>query len=261
MERTKINMVRTKQSYHTCKCGCGNFTKKHPWKRNTWNIYIRGHYAKDPNRKNKSGWHHTSISKQKISESRMGIVSPRKGVVLTEETKQKIRLCRIGKPLSQEHKDKIRDTTRKTYENPEIRKKCSHDQIISEKHKQIVKDFMLNAWQNPVFRNKLILNNANNWQGGLSFDPYSTEFNNSLKKYIRNRDNNECQNPNCLKQAKNLNIHHIDYIKTNCSEYNLITICCSCNVKANFKRDYWKSFYQKIINRKYNGKIKRKKIS
>ena len=41
-----------------------------------------------------------------------------------------------------------------------------------------------------------------------------------------------------------LHIHHIDYNKNNCSHINLITLCSSCNTRANYNKSYWKNFYE-----------------
>lgn len=238
-----------------CKCGCGAFTKN-------GNIYLRGHYAKDPHSKNKSGWNHSEEAKNKMSLARLGVTSPRKGVKLSESTKQKLRESKLGSKLSEETKSKIKESVHKTYSNPVIRKKCGHPQIISEKHKAAVKKFMLTAWKNPEFKEKLIGKNANNWQGGKSFEPYSAAFNNQLKNYIRIRDNNKCQNPDCFNKTQILNIHHIDYNKINCSEFNLILLCTSCNSRANFNRNSWETLYKEIIKSKYeNIKRTRRKIS
>lgn len=32
-------------------------------------------------------------------------------------------------------------------------------------------------------------------------------------------------------------------IKNNCKEYNLITLCMNCNLKANTNIDYWYAYY------------------
>jgi hypothetical protein len=254
MERTKkVEFKRTKGPF--CKCGCGGFAK-------VGNKYIHGHYAKDPNGYNKSGWHHSEKAKLKLRNDHLGLIA-------SPETKLKMSISHKNNPISfwkgkkhsEETKQKIRESIHKTYQNPEIRKKCGHEQVISDSHKKAVKEYMLNAWQNPEFRNRLILENASGWMGGLSFEPYTTEFNKQLKTYIKERDNYTCQNPNCIKPAKYLNVHHIDYIKTNCNEFNLITICCSCNSKANYNRESWKHFYQKLIKEKYYGKNKKTKVS
>ena len=96
-----------------------------------------------------------------------------------------------------------------------------------------------------------------NWNNGSSFEPYSPEFNDSLKDSIRKRDNYICQNSECnmteeehlIVMGKVLTIHHIDYNKKNCKETNLITVCDSCNIRANFNRDYWKNYYINKISK------------
>jgi len=92
--------------------------------------------------------------------------------------------------------------------------------------------------------------NHYNWKGGISFEPYSPEFNNKLKKSILERDNYKCQNPDCWGTGSKLTGHHIDYNKKNCDPSNIITICDSCNTRANFNREHWKKFYKKIMKEK-----------
>ena len=79
---------------------------------------------------------------------------------------------------------------------------------------------------------------------------YPEEFNFNLKSKIRKRDNYLCKNCNMTEEehltvyGRNLIIHHIDYNKHNCKEDNLISVCFSCNIRANFNRVYWKDFYK-----------------
>jgi predicted RNA-binding Zn-ribbon protein involved in translation (DUF1610 family) len=88
---------------------------------------------------------------------------------------------------------------------------------------------------------------------GRSFEPYPLEFTESLKELIRKRDNHECQNCGLIEEESLivfghvLHVHHIDYNKQNCNENNLITLCGSCNTRANFNREYWMSFYQQKV--------------
>jgi hypothetical protein len=44
--------------------------------------------------------------------------------------------------------------------------------------------------------------------------------------------------------GRTLEVHHIDYNKKNCKEENLITLCKWCNLRANYNRNYWKTYYQ-----------------
>jgi len=93
-----------------------------------------------------------------------------------------------------------------------------------------------------------------NWQGGKSFEPYCEAWKDKeYKQDIRNRDDNKCLNPYCNSSNKNdLTIHHIDYNKKNCKPSNLITVCRSCNSKANKDRTWHKSWYQALLYRRYD---------
>lgn len=240
---------------HLCECGCGGQVKRHRWKKNVWNRYIHGHYAKDPNGRNKSGWHHSKEVKQYLSSICIGRQSPMKGRKRSEESKIKNRNAKLGKPNTKETNEKIRIGVNKVFENPEIRKKCSRpNQILSKEHIEKVKQFMLNAWQNKEFREKLVGENANNWQGGITFEEYGKGFNKQLKSQILERDNYTCQNPDCIIPGKKLDIHHIDYNKKHNSKYNLITLCCICHPKTNRNRKFWIYFYQNIIQQIYGKK-------
>jgi len=93
-----------------------------------------------------------------------------------------------------------------------------------------------------------------NWKKGVSFEPYSYEFNQELKEQIRERDSWKCKNCGMTEEehliviGRVLTIHHIDYNKQNCQKNNLITLCLWCNSRANHNKDYWKNYYQtKII--------------
>lgn len=94
---------------------------------------------------------------------------------------------------------------------------------------------------------------SHSWKNGASFEIYPEVFNEELKSKIKNRDKCTCQNcsiteiEHLVLYKIKLSIHHIDYDKRNCEETNLITLCRQCNSVANFKRDYWKTFFQEKI--------------
>ena len=100
--------------------------------------------------------------------------------------------------------------------------------------------------------------NNPNWHGGITQIGYSYKFNRELREQIRNRDNHICQNcgmtekEHLIVRGRILDVHHVDYNKQNCKEDNLITVCCWCNTRANFNRDYWYAFYKYIINEKFS---------
>ncbi|HDY68434.1 hypothetical protein LCGC14_1872210 [marine sediment metagenome] len=81
-----------------------------------------------------------------------------------------------------------------------------------------------------------------NWQNGKSFEPYSTDWTETLKRSIRERDNYICQ----VSGQYGNSVHHIDYDKKNCNPDNLITLCKRCNSKVNSNRKYWTNYFQQI---------------
>jgi hypothetical protein len=87
---------------------------------------------------------------------------------------------------------------------------------------------------------------------GLSRFPYPLEFR-FIRELIIDRDNHRCQNCGLTQEEhykkwnKDLEIHHIDYNKFNCNEYNLITLCKLCNLNANKDRDYWYAYFTYIL--------------
>jgi hypothetical protein len=88
------------------------------------------------------------------------------------------------------------------------------------------------------------------WNGGTSFAPYSSDFNNQLKRKVKNRDNFTCI---CGKETQKLAIHHIDYDKLNSDEKNLISLCYNCHSKTNSNRKHWEKFFISLITEKYDN--------
>ncbi len=89
--------------------------------------------------------------------------------------------------------------------------------------------------------------NNHNWKGGIASEPYCDVWRDEeFKKWIKERDDNICQNRDCWGNAKKITIHHINYIKKDCHPNNLITLCASCNSRANFNREYWQEHYENI---------------
>lgn len=91
-----------------------------------------------------------------------------------------------------------------------------------------------------------------NWQGGISKLLYPSIFDDCLKTFIRERDNNTCVV--CKRSSVlvgTLHVHHIDYDKMNCNCLNLISLCHVCHVKTNGNRYYWKEVFTSLQERRW----------
>lgn len=91
------------------------------------------------------------------------------------------------------------------------------------------------------------------WNGGTTFDKYCEVWKDKeYKNDIKERDTHKCLNPYCDSVNPNdLVIHHINYDKKDCHFKNLITVCRSCNLKANKDRDWHQSWYQALLHNRY----------
>ena len=85
-----------------------------------------------------------------------------------------------------------------------------------------------------------------NWQGGISFEPYGSEFDKVLHEQTRHRDGYTCQICDKTQEENGgeLSVHHKDYNKKNNNPENLISLCRVCHTKTNHNREYWKAYFQ-----------------
>lgn len=90
-----------------------------------------------------------------------------------------------------------------------------------------------------------------NWKDGLSYEPYTSEFDNQLKELIRLRDGYKCQKCDMpeVENMEKLTCHHIDYEKKNCEPNNLISLCRKCNGAVNGNRQKWTKYFQKKVKK------------
>ncbi len=149
-----------------------------------------------------------------------------------------------GKKHSKETKDKLSKVAMGKYsgennpmfgkKRPDVTKRLK--QQVGEKHPNFGK------------RGK----ETSQWLGGISFEPYTIEFNKQLKELIRSRDGYRCQKCGCseIEAGQKLGIHHIDYCKKNCLSFNLIALCRRCNAIVNTNRKKWTCYFQKKLGTK-----------
>lgn len=91
------------------------------------------------------------------------------------------------------------------------------------------------------------------WKGGLKLEPYCQIWNvKDFREEIKERDSYRCTNPYCTGfNSHVLSLHHINYDKKDCNPKNLITICRSCNSRANVDRRWHRKWYETLMNKRY----------
>jgi len=192
------------------------------------------------------GKHLSEKTKKKLSEIR-------KGKKHTEETKRKMSFIRMGNQWgkglkgykqTEEHKKKVS-------KGRKLRKKRLGYLNSLETRTKISKALVGRKLPEEV-RKKMSENRKKekhwNWQGGISCEPYSIDWTETLKRAIKERDKYICQL--CGATPEILFIHHIDYDKKNCNPDNLITLCRSCHMKTNYNRNYWINYFNERMREK-----------
>ncbi|KKK77449.1 hypothetical protein LCGC14_2853510 [marine sediment metagenome] len=105
----------------------------------------------------------------------------------------------------------------------------------------------LSVWRKKVYKGE----KSPTWQGGKTYEPYGEVWlDREFKEDIKERDDYQCQNPDCWGNSHRICLHHIDYNKENCIPSNLITLCGSCNARANVDRDRWQVWYGYLLDEK-----------
>ena len=270
-----------------CKCGCGEITKsgnKYIFGHHLFgNTFKRDKKASKETRKkmslakignmNRRGTTHTKETKDKMILTRQNV---------SEETRNKISLALTnntnatgkrskevreaiskqvtgnGNPFYGKHhteETKRESSCRMKLNNPmhsfDIRLKVS--KALQNRYKNREHHLCGNKLSEETKGKISIATSGSNnpaWLGGISFEPYCIDWNNVTKDAIKERDNHECQNSDCKHNCDHLSlcVHHVDYNKKNCEPRNLITLCISCNARANTNRKYWELIYRDVLN-------------
>ena len=187
--------------------------------------------------------------KRKRSEMYRGKNGTFYGKKHSEESKKKMSLTHKGKKLSKEHKIKIGQAG-KGKKNPMFGKENKWGHHTKEAKEKIGKThkgkIVSKETREKLSKSKLgkyIGEKNHQWLGGKSFEPYSVDWTETLKRSIRERDHYICQ---LCSEYGNL-VHHIDYNKKNCKIKNLITLCKSCHSKTNINRESWILFFKSLL--------------
>lgn len=143
-------------------------------------------------------------------------LSRKKAPPISEKTREKMRKKKIGK-------------------TPWMKGK-KHTEKAKEKNRQAHKG-----------------NKNSRWRGGISFAPYTTDWTETLRQAIRERDRYTCQMPGCNRKQgdRAFAVHHIDYDKLNSNPDNLITLCTKCHSKTNSNRKYYINLLTNLTKKHY----------
>jgi len=198
-----------------CECGC----KKHVTKEH--NRFIHGHSNR--------GIH---LSKETIEKAKRSRIESGAIKRLSERMKKDnpMHYAVYRKKVSELSKGRkhTEEARRKISEGHKGRKNSEeHNKNISEAKKRLYED----RTKNP------------NWQGGLSFLPYTPSFTKEFKSQIRDRDNHICRLCKMPENGRTLHVHHIDYNKTNNDPKNLISLCIDCHNALQGNIETWKEVF------------------
>jgi hypothetical protein len=158
----------------------------------------------------------------------------RKGIKQTELTKQKISNARIGKYCKENHPKwkgglpKCIDCGKEVSNYHSTRcRKCYDIFYCGEKHHNYI-----------------------HGEGNAPYPLEFSDILKDKIKTRDNYECQNCgmtEEEHLIVYGRIIQVHHIDYNKENCSEDNLITLCQGCNIRANYNRDYWQDFYKEKI--------------
>jgi len=193
------------------------FTNSSPWNKGIKIDRIKypnlGHFQK-----------HSEESKQKMSILKQGYKPWHTGKsgVYSKKTLDRWSLIRKGVKLSEEHKNKISQS--------------SVGHIVTDATKEKIRYANMG-------------DKGSGWIDGRAYEKYPREFNKTLKLRIKERDGFKCQlcrhsEEWCKeKYGVGLSINHIDFNKKNCTENNLNTLCSGCNTYINWHRVLFTKFF------------------
>ena len=172
------------------------------------------------------GIKHTEKTKKKISLAKIGHKGYWKGKKLLDKAKEKMSLAKKGKYVKEK--------------SPSWKGGKPKCKFCGKELASYVAELCY-----PCFAKINKGRDHWNWQGGKSIEPYTIDWNKTLKESIKERDKYTCQLCRKPQGEETHLIHHINYDKKNCNPNNLITLCRNCHTKTNYKRDYWIKFFKK----------------
>ena len=191
--------------------------------------------------KTHKGFRHTNKVKELIGKKGKGRIPWNKG--LTKETDKRVAEYskKIEVPFSGGRKEKISIARKKYFKE--------HPEAVLEMRKKLRGKIPWNKDLTVKDDNRILAGSKSpSWENGKSFEPYGVEFNNGLKKEIRERDSYQCQLCGKFQQElrRKLDIHHINYNKKDSRKRNLIGLDEHCHKRTRINRDKWQFLFETL---------------
>jgi hypothetical protein len=213
----------------------------------------RGVYIRQPDKNYGSTGKHWEMPEEAKNRIRESLT----GHAVSEETRRKIGEAHKGKSTWNKGKHLSEEWKKKLSEIQKGEKSYWFGKARLEKTKEKISATMKGrpAWNKGKYHSeetKVKISEANknekhwNWQNGKSFEPYSIDWKETLRRSIRKRDKYICQICTIPQTDIAFDVHHIDYNKRNNNPDNLITLCHSCHSKTNLNRENWIKFFMEI---------------
>lgn len=200
---------------------------------------------------------------------------PRLGTSCSEKTKELLRKINLGKKNpegSETLRRKFKEgkltawNKRLTINDPRVRKYAESQKITKnskewkETKGEIAREKQSETMKKLYEEGKLIPPNKGkigelspSWLGGISFLPYTPDFNKAFKETIRKRDNYVCMLCNIPQEELNhkLHVHHVDYNKLNSFPQNCVSLCRKHHLLTNHNREQWTLYFQSLLSKLY----------
>jgi 5-methylcytosine-specific restriction endonuclease McrA len=118
--------------------------------------------------------------------------------------------------------------------------------LLEQKQREPRNDFIRRLTCDPQCARKRSIATALGRYGRSS--PYPPEWGREVRSAIRERDNHTCQICGATPGTRAHDVHHIDGVKANIDQSNLITLCHPCHAKVTTgDKDYWFAIFAAMM--------------